>query len=167
MTFFVLITSLYILERQGKVDWIQGFWFLLWLWMWSAVLCNHCLACAVIYNLDGSDFKLSARAQGLISAVVLRLPVFRSFPELTLWAIPEQVHVKAPLLFGELAVLSLLLEVFVFQSALFMQLENSTRPLENPTSRDPEICRRQISWILSCLVARKRACWRHSFYLEL
>lgn len=47
-----------------------------------------------------------------------------------------------------LSVSSSLLEAFVIQSALFVQLENSTGLLHaNPTSPDPEVCWRHFSWI--------------------
>lgn len=63
---------------------------------------------------------------------MLRLPVFWSFPELTYEHSPSRYTRRPPLLSGELLVSSFLLEVFVFQSALFVQLENSTRLLESP-----------------------------------
>lgn len=49
---------------------------------------------------------------------------FLVIPRANLRTFPEQVHTKTLLLFGKLFVSSFLLEVFVFQSALFMQLEN-------------------------------------------
>ncbi|MEQ2209011.1 hypothetical protein XENOCAPTIV_022331 [Xenoophorus captivus] len=53
------------------------FWLVLWLWMGSAVLCNHCLGCAMIYDLDGNNS--SALAAALISVVMLWFSDFWSF----------------------------------------------------------------------------------------
>lgn len=45
---------------------------------------------------------------------------------------------------------SSLLEGFVIQSALFVQLENSTGLLQYPTSLKPGVNWRPFSWILNC-----------------
>lgn len=67
---------------QWQVDWRQGFWVPLWLWMGLAALCI--LSC-VIYELDGNNLMLSV-SSGLISVVMSWFPDFWSFSALNLGA---------------------------------------------------------------------------------
>lgn len=69
----------------------------------------------------------------------------------------EQVHVKMLWLWRPPPHSSSFLEAFVIQSALFVQLENSTGLLQHPTYGDPEASWRTFSWILNCPVQPERA----------
>lgn len=113
----------------------------------------------VIYELNGTSLILSVLAGGLISVVMSWFPDFWSFSALTLRAILEQVHMKM-LWFWRLPppLSSSLLEAFVIQCALFVQLENSTGLLQQPTSPDSELCWRPFFWILNCPMQPVRVC---------
>lgn len=118
-----------------------------------------CRLYSVIYELSGNNLILSVLVAGLISVVMSWFPHFWSFSELAQGAILEQVHMKM-LWFWSLPppLSSSLLEVFVIQSALFVQLENSAGLLQQPTSPDPEVSWRRFSWILNCPEQPVRAC---------
>lgn len=114
-------------QRQWQVDWIQGLWLLLWLRMGAAALWNLSLGYSLWFRnwIGSASHCLSSGRLNPCSHIVVSwfLVILSAHSR----AILEQVHMKMLWLWRPPPPLSSsLLEAFVIQSALFVQLEIST-----------------------------------------
>lgn len=125
----------------------------------------------VIYELNWIGLTLSVLAAGLIRVVMSWFPDFWSFSALTLERSWSRYTWRCcgfgDVLFLLLLLLSLLLSWKLLLSSQLCLCSWKSQQGLHPTSPDPEVCWRHFSWISNCPMQPVRACWSHSFCLEL